>query len=121
MSLIALVVALGGTAWAIPSAGTSASVPNVKYVVTRFTISNGDVATRQARCPAGYAVTGGGYTTTSQNTHITGAAPLHLASAYTVSAYEAPVNVYTGVGRSTSTVSLVAYCAPEKKPVVFGP
>ena len=80
VAFLALVVALGGTALGrdAPAAremAVAGSVGNVKIVKTEFTISNDDVGSSDAKCPAGTKIFSGGYAMTGQHSRIIYAGP----------------------------------------------
>jgi len=120
IALVALLVALGGTAWAVPQANPPASKPNVTVIKTGFSVSNGQVNEGVARCPGGTKVLGGGYASTGQHAKIFVSAPARRDNGYVVDAVVPPVNINAGVLKETATITVVAYCAPIGKPVVFG-
>jgi hypothetical protein len=122
LAFLAVLIALGGTTFAaVPRATkTASSKPNIKTVRQSFTVSNSEARQSIARCPSGYEVLGGGYVSSGVYTLINIAAPLRANAAYEVGAVEPPVNIVAGVRNETATIQLVAYCAPERQPVVFG-
>lgn len=124
IALTALMIALGGTALggdATPARETAAAgkVGNVKIVKTTFTVSNGGVAEGAAKCPAGTRIFSGGFASNGQHARILFAGPARAGNAYIGGAFTPPVNISAGVTSETATITLVGYCAPVGKAVVF--
>jgi len=121
LALVALLFAIGGTAFALPGATSSGTAkPNVKGVTDSVTVTNGQTGIAKATCPAGYQVFGGGYVGTGRHTVITIAAPTRGDRSYTLNAYEPPKNIYGGIVEETANVKIVAFCAPIGKPLIMG-
>ena len=124
VAFLALVVALGGTALGRDAGparemAVSGSVGNVKLVKTQFVISNDDVGSTEANCPAGTKIFSGGYAMTGQHSRIIYAGPARVSNAYIVGAYMPPVNINAGITAETSRITVVGYCAPVGKPIVM--
>ena len=118
IAAVALLVALGGRASALPQTKPPAYVPSV--IITKSSVSNGEVKTLVVACPAGTKVFSGGYAVDGQFAHVTAAAPSRGDNGYVVAVFEPLVNITAGVLKETANVEVIAYCAPVGKPVVFG-
>lgn len=124
VAFIALLVALGGTALgdARPGARETAvagALGNVKVVKTAFSITNQQVKTGEARCPAGTRIFSGGFAADGQQARILYAGPSRTENAYIGGAFMPAANINAGVLSETATITLVGYCGPVGKPVVL--
>ena len=117
----ALLVALGGVAWAAPQTiGGTRLTPNVKVVKDVFFVANGTVRNGNARCPDGTKVFSGGFASTGQHAKVFVAGPSRGDNGFIGYAVTPPVNINTGVGKELAKITLVAYCAPAGQPIVLG-
>jgi hypothetical protein len=122
LAFVALLVALGGNSGAFggaSTAATSAPKPNVVGVKAQSTITNGETAHIEAKCPHGYEIFAGGYAGGGQHTIINAAAPARGIHGYLLDAVEPPVNFNAAVLRETATIRVVGFCVPFRKPIVF--
>lgn len=111
-------VTIGVPAWASLGAGTPYK-PNVRVAKAQFSVSNGDVVQAKATCAGNTRVFSGGYASTSQHTNFIAVGPARVVNSYLAYAVMPPVNINTGVGRETASITVVALCAPPGEPVVF--
>ena len=122
-SLVIAVVATAAVAAAVPawaSLGAGApSKPNVRLAKAQFSVSNGDVVQAKATCTGNTRVFSGGYASTSQHTNFVAVGPARGSNSYLAYAAMPPVNINTGVGRETASITVIALCAPPGEPVVF--
>ena len=83
-------------------------------------ITSGTLNNAEAKCPRGYSVFGGSYLIGGNSVlaHVTVAAVLSQANAYAATAVNPPVNINTGVPRSTATLTVAANCARNATPIV---
>jgi hypothetical protein len=121
LALVALLVAAAGPAWATSSSASAPLKPNVKIATGKASVSNGEVARAEAVCPSGTRVFSGGYGTSGQHARFFVVGPARETNAYLAYAYMPPVNINTGVGHETATITVVALCAKSGQPVVFAP
>lgn len=124
-SLVIAVVATAAVAAAVPawaSLGAGAPPkPNVRLAKAEFSVSNGDVVQAKATCKGNTRVFSGGYASTSQHTNFVAVGPAVGSNSYLAYAVMPPVNISTGVGRETASITVIALCAPPGEPVVFAP
>jgi hypothetical protein len=120
ISLLALVAAIAGPAWASHQQSAAMSLASSVTVVKRTTtLTNNQVIELEAPCPSGTKVFSGGAATTGQFTQWITLGPARVGNKYLAYAYMPPVNIQTGVGRQTATITAVAYCAKAGKAVVI--
>jgi hypothetical protein len=119
LAAVALFVALGLPAWASPLHPAAPPKPNVRLATAEFTVSNGGLVEAKAACKGGTRVFSGGYASTSQHTRFIAVGPARGSNSFLAYAVQPPVNINTGVGRETATITVVALCAPAGEPVVF--
>lgn len=124
IAIMALVVAIGGTALARDGGGqqstaVSGSLGNVKVVKTSFSVSNGTVRTAEAKCPAGTRIFSGGFASTGQQARILYAGPSRTQNAYIGGAFMPPANINAGITSETATITFVGYCGPIGRPIVL--
>lgn len=122
VALAALVVAMGGPAWATSTAPAATPFkPNVRLVTATFSVSNGGLVRARASCKDGTRVFSGGYASTGQHAKFFAVGPARQNNSYLAYAVMPPVNISTGVGKETAEITVVALCAPAGEPVVFAP
>jgi hypothetical protein len=83
-------------------------------------IKAGTIKSADAKCPRGYSVFGGSYLIGGNSVlaHTTVAAVLSKANSYSATVVNPPVNINTGVPRSTATLTVAANCARNATPIV---
>jgi hypothetical protein len=83
-------------------------------------ITSGTLNNAEATCPRGYSVFGGSYLIGGNSVlaHVTVAAVLSKANAYAATVVNPPVNINTGVPRSTATLTVAANCARNATPII---
>jgi hypothetical protein len=114
----ALVTATG--AWALGAGGAGArATPNAQTKKSQWTMSNGGVDSMTAPCPPGTKVFSGSYAIAGANVMVTGAGMNRVQNGYMVVAYIPPVNLSAGVGKVDAVITVVAWCAPPRQPIVL--
>ena len=83
-------------------------------------ITSGTIDSAAAKCPRGYSVFGGSYLIGGNSVlaHATVAAVLSKTNSYAATVVNPPVNINTGVPRSTATLTVAANCARNATPIV---
>jgi hypothetical protein len=83
-------------------------------------ITSGSIKSADAKCPRGYSVFGGSYLIGGNSVlaHTTVAAVLSGANSYSATVVNPPVNINTGVPRTTATLTVAANCARNATPII---
>jgi hypothetical protein len=83
-------------------------------------ITAGTIKSADVKCPRGYSVFGGSYLIGGNSVlaHTTVAAVLSKTNSYSATVVNPPVNINTGVPRSTATLTVAANCARNATPIV---
>jgi len=83
-------------------------------------ITSGAIKSADAKCPPGYSVFGGSYLIGGNSVlaHTTVAAVLSKANTYSATVVNPPVNINTGVPRTTATLTVAANCARNATPII---
>lgn len=115
-----LLVAFAGLTGVADAGSTAAGSGNVRKVIEVFHVANNTTNNSIAKCPSGTRIMSGGFASTGQHARIIAAGPSLSENGYIGYAYTPPVNINTGVGKEIARITLVAFCAPIGKPVVFG-
>ncbi|MEA2146489.1 MAG: hypothetical protein QOG59_2076 [Solirubrobacteraceae bacterium] len=123
IALVALGLAIGGTASASSVGGTTANAKStfVRVKGSSAIGNSGDIISSEANCPAGYTAFSGGYVLDGVGVEpfVSGRAKATAGTGWLVKAVIPPANPLAGMPNQEVTIQAYAYCVKIGHPLVI--